>query len=205
MYSGMLDRALSEQASGAPANPVLRDRMSREVAKIRDAAERGAALVRQFGALGGEPTAVDLAGLVRARAEWIADALGPAVDLHLRLPDGPCEVLVAGGEVGLDRVLANLVLNARDAMPGGGRLTVSVTAERPFVALAVTDTGVGMPPPVAARAFEPHFTTKAPGRGSGLGLATVQALVRGWGGEVRLASEPGRGTTVEAFLPAARP
>src|SRR5207302_1272728 len=115
----------------------------------------------------------------------------------------------------LDQVVLNLVVNARDAMPDGGRLTLS-TADRvvgpgaaralghragAYVVLSVADTGSGMDAPTLDRLFEPFFTTKAPGKGTGLGLATVQGIVLRCGGFVAVTTEVGRGTTFEVHLP----
>jgi CheY-like chemotaxis protein len=113
----------------------------------------------------------------------------------------------------LDAALLNLALNARDAMPRGGRLRIEARAaviepgagERPgrYVAFAVRDTGVGMAPEVLDRAFEPFFTTKSAGKGSGLGLSMVYGFVTQSGGHLAVDSELGYGTTIELFLPAA--
>jgi CheY-like chemotaxis protein len=114
----------------------------------------------------------------------------------------------------LEVALVNLAANARDAMPRGGTLTLRTrnarleedAPERPagdYVRLAVEDTGEGMPPAVLARAFEPFFTTKAPGKGTGLGLAQVHGFAKQSGGDVEVASAPGRGTTVALLLPRA--
>ena len=113
--------------------------------------------------------------------------------------------------------MINLVVNARDAMPNGGTLTIatenltideaSATTwlglhEGPHVRLRLTDSGIGMSNDVREHAFEPFFTTKPHGRGSGLGLATVAAIVSGWGGLTRIDSAPGQGTTCTAVIPA---
>jgi signal transduction histidine kinase len=119
----------------------------------------------------------------------------------------------------LDQVLINLVVNARDAMPAGGELTVTTSNEwRPlhedfsaafplaeFVVIRVTDTGVGMSEDIKSRIFEPFFTTKAPGRGTGIGLQTVDGIVTQAGGRVDVISAPGSGTTFRVLLPVRPP
>jgi CheY-like chemotaxis protein len=118
----------------------------------------------------------------------------------------------------LEQVIVNLAVNARDAMPRGGTLSVrtsnvefdteyaaahfNVEAGQ-YVALTVSDTGVGMSPEVQAHLFEPFFTTKEQGKGTGLGLATVHGVVTGCGGKVSVYSEPGRGTSFVAYFPKA--
>jgi signal transduction histidine kinase len=126
----------------------------------------------------------------------LAEALGPVI----------CDAL------GFENMLLNLVVNARDAMPAGGTIGIDTfRAELPgdasslraggYVAIFVTDTGRGMTAEVMGRAFEPYFTTKARGKGTGLGLASVKAFVESHGGYIEAASEPGRGTSVKIFLP----
>jgi CheY-like chemotaxis protein len=126
-------------------------------------------------------------------------------------------VLADPGQIG--QVILNLVVNARDAMPAGGRITVEAGAETisgadrevlevppgPVVRLAVSDTGFGMSAEVRSHLFEPFFTTKAAGKGTGLGLAIVYGIVKQAGGDVRVGSAPGRGACFEVFLPAAAP
>jgi PAS domain S-box-containing protein len=162
---------------------------------------------------------VDLAGAMGDLAAALRPTLGPAVRLEVRCrPNLPA---VQADPAGLNQVLLNLCLNARDAMPRGGTLTleaeeVAVNGEalehpdaRPglFVRLRAEDTGEGMTPEVQARVFEPFFTTKRPGQGTGLGLAIVAGVVRQHGGWVSCTSAVGRGTRFDVYLPraAARP
>ncbi len=105
----------------------------------------------------------------------------------------------------LENAIVNLAVNARDAMPGGGTLTIATRLDAGQVVLSVADTGTGMPPDVLARAFEPFFTTKTDGRGTGLGLAQVVRCAEQSGGSARILSEPGHGTTVEMSFPAIDP
>jgi two-component system, cell cycle sensor histidine kinase and response regulator CckA len=127
--------------------------------------------------------------------------LGEHVEFAMDLASAAAVVRMPAGQ--LEQILVNLVVNARDAMPSGGRLTVSIEVDSPHVSLRVTDTGTGMSDDVAARAFDPFFTTKEQGRGTGLGLATVYGIVQGAGGRVWIETVPGHGTTVEIDLPLA--
>ncbi|HEV8392634.1 MAG TPA: ATP-binding protein [Vicinamibacterales bacterium] len=136
-------------------------------------------------------------------------------DVHVSYAHEASPASVPVGRSALDQVLINLVVNARDAMPAGGELTVTTSNEwRPrqsdltgafplaeFVVLRITDTGVGMNDDVKARIFEPFFTTKAPGRGTGIGLQTVHGIVTQAGGRIDVISAPGSGTTFRVLLP----
>ncbi len=180
--------------------------------EIRGAAERSAALARQlldFGrGGGGDPGVADLNGVVAGARGLLLRLVGPGVRVEERTGPGPCPVRADAGELG--RVLLNLAANARDAMPRGGTLTVRTgdagpaEGAGPQVLLEVSDTGCGMTEEVKARAFEPYFTTKGPGGGTGLGLAVVHGVVARAGGRVEVESAPGAGTTVRVYLPRAR-
>jgi two-component system cell cycle sensor histidine kinase/response regulator CckA len=137
-------------------------------------------------------------------------------DIELTTALEPGLGLVNANQGQIEQVLMNLAVNARDAMPQGGKLTIetknlaldkgffgaeSVGPAGPCVSLAVSDSGSGMTEPVKARIFEPFFTTKAPGKGTGLGLATVYGIIKQAGGEILVYSEPGRGTAFKIYLP----
>jgi len=145
-----------------------------------------------------------IGGVVRTLAPLLGDQIQVALDLDPRLG----RVRVNMGQV--EQTLMNLLLNARDAMPSGGRVTIETgnvdleqgpTGALRGVMVRITDTGCGMDDATLSRAFEPYFTTKAPGRGTGLGLATVFAFVSQSGGHVEAASEVGQGSTFTVYLP----
>jgi two-component system cell cycle sensor histidine kinase/response regulator CckA len=184
--------------------------------EILRVAERGAAVTRQLLSFSRklipEAIVVDLNELVLGMEKLLRPLIGEHVELRHELSAQPCPVKAEAGH--LEQVIVNLAVNARDAMPGGGRLTLRTAhgAVAPsagdvpagsWVLLAVSDTGVGMDEPTRARLFEPFFTTKEPGKGTGLGLATVQGLVAQSGGRIVVHSDPGRGTTVNIYLPPA--
>ncbi|GAA4962194.1 hybrid sensor histidine kinase/response regulator [Actinoplanes utahensis] len=146
------------------------------------------------------PQPVDLNALITRSRGLLAGTAGPRTELILRLEDGLPTVVCDPGQI--EQLLVNLALNARDAMPGGGTLTIDTGLSGGRVRLRVRDSGTGMPAEVAERAFEPFYTTKGSAEGSGLGLATVYGIVTQAGGEVLLTSEVGVGTTVTALLPA---
>lgn len=191
------------------------DAEQRERAReISDAAERGAELSRRLLSQErlpepeSEPIAIDTA-IVDA-LPIVKRTLGDDVEISLSSQGHLPHVLLAPGE--LQRMLVNLAANSRDAMPGGGSVAirtgqVTVAPGDPvlgtgwFVRITFTDSGTGMAPDVARRAMQPYFTTKRSG-GSGLGLATVQGLVRSRGGELRITSAPGAGATMTLDLPA---
>jgi signal transduction histidine kinase len=197
-----------------PAGDSRRD----DLTAIVDAAERGSVLTRQLLAFTRqhrmtlEP--LDVAAVITARSGTLRRLLGREVDLVLDLDPDVGEIL--GDRALVEQAVLNLALNARNAMPRGGSFTiesalVAVDDLSPapwrglrhglYVQLRISDTGLGMPPEVAARAFEPFFTTNHEQLGAGLGLSTVHGIVTQGGGHVQLASDPGRGTTVTILLP----
>ena len=202
-YTALLSRRITDAGAAA------------DLGEVRAAAERGAALTRQLLAFArrdvANPQAVDVNDVVRGVAAMLQRTLGEHVDLRLDLAAG--SVLAIVDRQQLEQIVLNLAINARDAMPAGGMLTITTdrtgAAIRPRnrggipasdVVLRVVDTGEGMAPEVAKRAFEPFFTTKPPGQGTGLGLATVYGIIRQNDGEVSIDSEVGFGTTITMLL-----
>ncbi|WP_114376928.1 PAS domain-containing protein [Elioraea thermophila] len=195
----------------------LREGEAQELATAALAAvEKGAKLTRGLLAFAQRqplrPTAVPLAPLLGGLETLLRRALGGRVELRISLAPATPPALADAAQ--LESALVNLVLNARDAMPNGGTVSISAAVATeaelaalgvaaPAVRIAVADDGVGMTAEVLARAFEPFFTTKGSGKGTGLGLAMVYGFARQSGGEVRIDSAPGKGTTVTLWLPAA--
>jgi signal transduction histidine kinase len=188
-----------------------------DLVQIVGAGERARALLRRVLAFGRKQTLevvpLDLAELVRGLLPILRDVVGRLVTVEAVLPAGLPPVPGDRGQ--LETALVNLAANARDAMPGGGTLALSLRDATPWeirghaagdrprhlLVLEVSDTGVGMDAAVRARLFEPFFTTKEPGKGTGLGLASVHGVVRQHGGTVTVESRPGRGTTFRILLP----
>ncbi len=173
---------------------------------VEAAARRGAALSRQLLSLSRpvEPSSriVDLGALVRAVEPTLRTVLPSSIRMTVTTGTEPTLVMLDDAQA--EQILLNLALNARDAMPAGGTLSVTVGLEPGGrrVQLVVSDTGTGMSDDVLAHAFEPFFTTKS-GIGTGLGLSTVRRIALNAGGEVQIASRPAAGTTVRMFLPIA--
>ena len=183
-----------------------------------DGANRAATLVRRLLAFSRQqplaPEPIDANKLVSGMAELIARSLGGSVRMETVLGGGLWSTLVDPAQ--LETSILNLCVNARDAMPEGGRLTLETAnchlddrysrlhpgvPPGQYVLIAVTDTGTGMEPEVAAKAFDPFFTTKETGKGTGLGLSQVFGFVKQSGGHVKIYSEPGQGTTIKVYLP----
>ncbi|MBI5068121.1 MAG: response regulator [Deltaproteobacteria bacterium] len=155
------------------------------------------------------PVALDVGAQVRATEKILRRLVGEDVAIEVRVEQGLWPVLLDPAQ--LDQVLFNLVVNARDAMPGGGHIVIEAAnvpgpeAAADAVRLAVRDTGSGMSPEVQRHLFEPFFTTKAAGKGTGLGLATVHGIVQQHGGRVRVETAPGAGATFELVFPRCAP
>jgi PAS domain S-box-containing protein len=186
------------------------------VDSVYQAAERGAALVRHLLAFSRKqtlsPRALDPNSLVRDTIELLKRSLGARIRLDMELEDGlwPCNVDAAQ----LQSALLNLAVNARDAMPQGGRLLIATRntflhddvevasgAGVPHVCVSVADTGTGVPAEIQQRIFEPFFSTKDPGHGTGLGLSMVFGFVKQSKGRIRLDSGPGMGTIFSLYFP----
>jgi PAS domain S-box-containing protein len=197
-------------------DPVRRTRMADAALQ---AARRGERLTHQLLAFARRqalrPETTDVGALVLESEPLLRRAVGEAVDFKVQTPDAPVHVRVDAAQ--FEAALLNLVVNARDATPDGGRISIQVwerrfeageVADAPagdFVCVEVADTGSGMPPEVLARVFEPFFTTKPVGKGTGLGLAQVYGFARQSGGDADVFSAPGQGTRVALRLPRVAP
>jgi PAS domain S-box-containing protein len=201
-------------------HPTLPSAVRTDVEQIRQAADRTARITAQLLAYGRrqhlQPEIVDLDTVIERLRPFLARALGDRSTLQVVSGTLGRRVKADVGQI--EQMLLNLTLNARDAMPDGGKLTVrtSLVTVPPgtvldsqddevrageYVSITVADTGHGMTPSTLRRAFEPFFTTKGPGKGTGLGLSMVYGLVKQSGGYIRAESEPGRGTSLEVLLP----
>jgi two-component system, cell cycle sensor histidine kinase and response regulator CckA len=209
---GYADLARDGLEANAPAR--------QDLDQVVQAADRAASLARQLLAFSRrqvlQPLVVDPAEIVLGIAPMLQRLLGEDIALVTHAPIGSGQMRVDPSQ--LEQVILNLAVNARDAMPDGGRLTIEIepidldhadatshadTAAGPYVALIVTDTGAGMDMPTKARIFEPFFSTREPGHGTGMGLATVYGIVRQSGGSIYVYSEPGLGSTFKILLPRA--
>ncbi len=211
----ILNYAALAEADAPAGSPLQKD-----IGEMRGAARRAADLTHELLLFSCrqpvQRNVVSIAEVLHDAQGLLGKAVGEAVELRLAVADGLRTVEGEGGQ--LERVLVNLILNARDAMPRGGQVTVgadNVTLDAEsgrspdlapgrYVRLWVSDTGEGMTEEVAARALDPFFTTKPMGQGTGLGLATVYGIVTQAGGSLELDSRPGQGSTVTLHLPVAR-
>jgi nitrogen-specific signal transduction histidine kinase len=183
-----------------------------------DGADRAAAMVRRLLAFSRRqplsPRPLDPNKFVSSVSDMVRRALGEKIELETVLAGGLWTTKIDQHE--LESAIVNLAVNARDAMPDGGKLTIETAncylddayaSENievnpgQYVMIAVTDTGQGMPPEVLSQAFDPFFTTKPAGKGTGLGLSQVHGFVKQSGGQVKIYSEPGRGTCIKLYLP----
>ncbi|HSP18150.1 MAG TPA: ATP-binding protein, partial [Myxococcaceae bacterium] len=213
-YAEMLEEDLAPERRAA-LDP---DMALANAAAISHVVERATLLTTQLLAFGRRgqvsPRVLDLNEATTALAPMLRRLIGEQVQLVLSLGADAGRVRVDPGQ--LDQILVNLVVNARDAMPDGGRVTLAsgnVVFDEPYalehidvepgayVMLAVSDTGTGMDRETRSHIFEPFFTTKQAGKGTGLGLATIYGIVRQAGGHIWLYSEPGRGSTFKLYLP----
>ena len=205
-------RVLDGWTEGAQA------RLVRAVDHATHGAQRAATLTRQLLAFSRrqalEPTFVDVNRLLVQLLDFLRRSLGETIEVETVGAGGIWSVEVDQAQ--LEAAILNLALNARDAMSGGGKLTIEGSntfldedycRRHPdvkvgqYVLIAATDNGTGMTREVVERAFEPFFSTKEPGRGTGLGLSQVYGFVKQSGGHVKIYSEPGQGTTVKIYLP----
>ena len=192
------------------------DGMQRNAREILKASENAASLTRQLLAFSRkqilQPKVLDLNALISQTADLLPSLLGPDIKLELSLDPGTGWVKADPGQI--EQVFMNLVVNARDAMPRGGRLKIETTnanyslssvrpdrGEQAGVMLAVSDNGCGMNEEIRSRMFEPFFTTKEKGKGTGLGLSMVYGTVEQSGGSIKVLSAPGQGTTIQIWLP----
>jgi signal transduction histidine kinase len=210
---------VAEEIAGLSGEDARLGSVLDDVEEVRDAAQRAIRLTRQLLIFARSdvvhPEVLSLNDIIGGLEQLLRRTLGEHIDLNTVPADGLWPVKADVGQ--LEQVLVNLAVNARDAMPGGGKLTIdtaNITVDeayadgRPglkpgrYARLRVSDTGTGMPPEVVARVFEPFFTTKPKGKGTGLGLATFYGIITGAGGYAQIYSEPGLGTTISGLLPA---
>ena len=198
--------------------PRLTPELQADVERIEDASERASTLVRQLLAFSRrqvlQPKLLDLNSIVMGLDKLLRRLMDE--DITMSTMPGPNIGTIKADPGQMEQVIMNLVVNARDAMPKGGRLTVETAnvdldaayasdhaTVKPgqYVMLAVSDTGTGMSPETVAHIFEPFYTTKESGRGTGLGLSTVYGIVKQSGGYIWVYSEPGRGSSFKVYLP----
>ncbi|MGV3661719.1 MAG: PAS domain S-box protein [Prosthecobacter sp.] len=194
------------------------DRSKSMLTTIETSAKRGADMVRQILSFArgveGQRTPLDVSLIIKDVQHLVQETFPKNLQVHCSIADDLPAVM--GDHTQLHQILLNLCVNARDAMPSGGMLTITAVSTAvdalaastqsearacPYVLIKVIDTGTGMPPELVDKIFDPFFTTKEVGKGTGLGLSTVLAIVKSHGGFLEVQSEPGRGTTFAIFLP----
>ncbi|MBK3663625.1 CHASE3 domain-containing protein [Bradyrhizobium diazoefficiens] len=192
--------------------------LQRTARLIDDAAERCAELIQHLLAFARrqplQPRNVEINAAIADIAKLLRPTLGEQIQIETVLEQGPMTAHIDPSR--LTNAVLNMAINARDAMPNGGKLLLEThrvvldeayaqanvdVRPGPYVMLAVSDTGTGMPPDVQEKAFEPFFTTKEVGKGSGLGLSMVYGFVKQSGGHIKIYSEQGHGTTIKLYLP----
>ena len=200
------------------ASPEPHPNLQRATANALRGAHRAAALTSRLLAFSRrqalDPRAIDVNKFLLGAAEFMQRSLGEGVEIQVVGAAGLWQIEVDPNY--LETSLLNLAINSRDAMPDGGKITIDAenifaddeycrknpeVTPGPYVVICVSDTGAGMLPEVVSRAFEPFFTTKEPGQGTGLGLSQVYGFVKQSGGNVKIYSEPGQGTTVKIYFP----
>jgi PAS domain S-box-containing protein len=210
IIKGYVELTLSRVA----ARPELRG----NIQQIADAADRAVTLVRQLLAFSRKqvlkPKVLDLNSIVLNMDKMVRRLMSETIEIHTQVDKNLGAVKADPGQI--EQVILNLIVNARDAMPDGGKLWIetknvelhsAVTHDQapikpgPYVMLSVTDTGVGISADTLPHIFEPFYTTKESGRGTGLGLSTVYGIVRQSGGHIWVSSDPGKGTTFQVYLP----
>jgi len=220
-FNNLLTVILAE-AQLMEGDPSVGSAAAESLKQILDAADRAATLTGQLVAFSRrqfiQPTAFPLNELIAEMEAMLRRIIGEDVRLRTHLAPEAGHVRADRGQV--EQVIVNLIINSRDAMPGGGELSLTTTNEHldeeyaktheevtpgEYVKLTVSDTGTGMTRDVASRAFDPFFTTKPPGKGSGLGLSTSYGIVKQGRGHIAVYSEPGIGTTVAVYLPRVHP
>lgn len=196
------------------------DRAERRVASAMAGVQRGSKLAAQLLAFGRrqalEPKVVNVTRFVRGMDEMLRRAIGEGIEIETIASGGLWNTFIDPTQI--ENALLNLAINARDAMDGQGKLTIELgnatldddyarlhsdVSPGQYVMLAVSDTGCGMAPDILDKVFEPFFSTKAEGKGSGLGLSMVYGFVKQSGGHVKIYSEVGHGTTIRLYLPRA--
>src|SRR6202000_1626702 len=204
-------------AADARHNPKTAERLQNAISAV----ERGSRLTGQLLAFARrqalDPRSTNLGRLLQEMTDLLRRTLGERIEVESIVSGGLWNTLVDPTQV--ENAILNLAINARDAMPNGGKLTIelanafldetyaaahSEVSAGQYVMLAVSDTGTGMSPEIAARVFDPFFTTKPEGKGTGLGLSQVYGFVKQSGGHVKVYSEAGQATTVKIYLPRTR-